>query len=120
VTESANEQRRTIVAKQIDDTTFEVEVLQAKEPVLVDFYGTWCPPCRELAPKIDELAAEYSGRAKVVKVNVDDADQSAARYAVSAVPTLILFEHGQPVRRWVGLQSKQALGSALERSLAAG
>jgi thioredoxin 1 len=107
------------MANHVDDTTFEVEVLQAKEPVLVDFYGTWCPPCRELAPRIDELANEFTGRAKVVKVNIDDADQSAARYAVSAVPTLILFEKGKPVRRWVGLQSKQALGGALEKSLAA-
>src|SRR5262245_5040524 len=107
------------MARQIDDTTFEVEVLQAKEPVLVDFYGTWCPPCRELAPRIDELASEFSGRAKVVKVNVDDADQSAAHYRVNAVPTLILFDRGQPIRRWVGLQSKQALGGALEKTLAA-
>src|SRR5262245_31162944 len=107
-----------MMTKQIEDTTFDAEVLQAKEPVLVDFYGTWCPPCRELSPRIDELSSEFSGRAKVVKVNVDDADQSAARYGVSAVPTLILFENGEPVRRWVGLQSKKALGSALEQRLA--
>ena len=73
----------------------------------------------DVAPRIDELSAEFSGRAKVVKVNIDDADQSAARYAVSAVPTLILFEDGEPVRRWVGVQSKMALGAALEQRLAA-
>src|SRR4051794_3228311 len=107
------------MTKQIDDTTFDSEVLRAKGPVLVDFYGPWCPPCRELAPRIDELSAEFAGRATVVKVNVDDAFDATARFAVSAVPTLILFEDGELVRRWVGLQSKKALGTALEQRLAA-
>ena len=108
------------MTKHIDDTTFEAEVLRAEGPVLVDFYATWCPPCRELSPSIDELSAEFSGRAKVVKVNIDDADQSAARHGISAVPTLILFEHGEEVRRWVGLQSKTALAAALEQRLPVG
>lgn len=103
----------------VDSSNFEQQVLQADGPVLVDFYATWCPPCRQLAPRIDELAAEYEGQAKVLKINVDDAPGLAQRFAISAVPTLILFEGGEPVARWAGVQSKQALAAALDRRLAA-
>ena len=102
----------------VDDTTFEQQVLKSEVPVLVDFYATWCPPCRQLAPRIDELSAEYAGRAGVVKVNVDDAPDLGIRFGVSAVPTLILFDNGEPVARWAGVQSKQALTAALDRRIA--
>ena len=103
----------------LESGDFEQQVLQADGPVLVDFYATWCPPCRQLAPRIDELAAEYEGQAKVLKLNVDDTPELAQRFAISAVPTLILFEDGKPVARWAGIQSKQALAAAIDRRLAA-
>jgi len=96
---------------------FEKEVLQAKEPVLVDFWAPWCMPCRMLAPVVDQLATQYAGRVKVAKVNVDENQGLAAKYSIQGVPTLILFKNGQPVDRVVGLQSKAALASRLDQAL---
>ena len=88
--------------------SFDSEVLQSPQPVLVDFYADWCGPCRMLAPVIEQIAQERSDL-KVVKVNVDDADAVAARYGVMSIPTVILFEGGQAAHQLVGFRSKEAL-----------
>ena len=106
------------MTNHVDGTNFEQQVLKSEVPVLVDFYATWCPPCRQLAPRIDELSAEFAGRAGVVKVNVDEAGDLGARFRISSVPTLILFDQGEAVGRWSGIQSKQALAAALDRRIA--
>lgn len=93
----------------ISSTEFQSKVLQAAEPVLVDFFATWCGPCKMLAPTLDAVAAEVAGRAKVYKVDVDQSPDVAAQYGVMSVPTLILFKGGQPVKQMVGAQPKPAL-----------
>ena len=93
----------------ISSAEFQSKVLQAPEPVLVDFFATWCGPCKMLAPTLDAVAAEVAGRAKVYKVDVDQSPDVAAQYGVMSVPTLILFKGGQPVKQMVGAQPKPAL-----------
>ncbi len=88
---------------------FEEKVLKADKPVLVDFWATWCMPCRMIAPIVEEIAEETAGQAYVGKVNVDDQAELAARYRVSSIPTLIVFENGQEQRRTVGVQDKEEL-----------
>ncbi len=88
---------------------FEEKVLKADKPVLVDFWATWCMPCRMIAPVVEEIAEETDGKAYVGKVNVDEQGELAARYRVSSIPTLIVFENGQEQRRTVGAQDKEAL-----------
>ena len=93
----------------ISSAEFQSKVLQATEPVLVDFFATWCGPCKMLAPTLDAVAAEVAGRANVYKVDVDQSPDVAAQYGVMSVPTLILFKGGQPVKQMVGAQPKPAL-----------
>lgn len=93
----------------ISSAEFQSKVLQATEPVLVDFFATWCGPCKMLAPTLDAVAAEVADRAKVYKVDVDQSPDVAAQYGVMSVPTLILFKGGQPVKQMVGAQPKPAL-----------
>lgn len=81
---------------------FERDVLQAKGLVLVDFWATWCPPCRRLAPTVDALATEYEGRLSVAKVDVDESPELAQRYGIQSIPTLMLFRNGQPVDQRLG------------------
>ncbi len=88
---------------------FEEKVLKADKPVLVDFWATWCMPCRMIAPVVEEIAEETEGKAYVGKVNVDEQAELAARYRVSSIPTLIVFEDGREQRRTVGAQDKEAL-----------
>jgi thioredoxin 1 len=97
------------------ETNFDNEVLQAAGPVLVDFWAEWCGPCRMLAPIIEELAREFSGKAKVGKVNVDHNQTIAERYGIRSIPTLILFKNGSIVEQIVGVQSKEALKAKLEQ-----
>jgi thioredoxin 1 len=88
---------------------FEEKVLKADKPVLVDFWATWCMPCRMIAPIVEEIAEETAGQAYVGKVNVDEQAELAVRYRVSSIPTLIVFENGQEQRRTVGAQDKEEL-----------
>lgn len=103
--------KRLVEANQ---SNFETEVLQAKTPVVVDFYAEWCGPCKMLAPILEQLAGEFEGRIKFAKVNVDHAGDLAGSCDVTAVPTLVLFRDGQPVDAVVGAQAPRALKAWLE------
>lgn len=100
----------------VTDATFAREVLQAGQtPVLVDCWAAWCGPCRMIAPMLDELAAESRGRYVITKLNVDENPQTAARFQIRSIPTLLIFKNGQLVDTIVGLQPKQAIAQRLER-----
>ncbi len=96
-------------AVAVTDQSFENEVLQAPTPVLVDFWATWCGPCRAVAPVVDEIASELQGRLKVTKVDVDNNPSVAARYGIRSIPSLYLFKNGKVVEQVIGALSKQAL-----------
>jgi thioredoxin 1 len=93
----------------ITDSSFEQEVLQAKGLTLVDFWATWCSPCRMLAPVLEELAAEHDGNLVVGKVDVDSCPNTAMSYGIQSIPTMILFKDGQPLERLVGFMPKKKL-----------
>jgi thioredoxin 1 len=101
----------------VDDSNFEAEVVKSDRPVLVDFSATWCGPCKKLEPLVHEIAAEYDGRLKVVKVDVDRARGTAAKFAVMAVPTLLFFRDGQIRDELRGLVAKRAIAERVERVL---
>ncbi|NLV24414.1 MAG: thioredoxin TrxA [Deltaproteobacteria bacterium] len=102
---------------QLTDGNFESEVLQSSIPVLVDFWASWCGPCKAIAPLIDEVAAEYQGKIKVGKVNVDDNQGTPATYGVRGIPTLILFKNGEVVDQIVGAVPKIQLKSLIDKAL---
>lgn len=100
---------------QFNDSNFESEVLKAEQPVLVDFFAEWCGPCRMQGPIVEELAKEMAGKAKVGKLNVDQAPAVSQKYGVMSIPTIILFKGGEAKATLVGLQTKEALKSELEK-----
>jgi len=101
----------------VSDNTFEKEVLQSPQPVLVDFYADWCGPCRAIAPIIEEIARELKDRLKVVKLDVDQNQKTPMQYGVQSIPTLILFKGGVEVERLIGYMSKTKLLSKIEPHL---
>lgn len=103
--------------KEVTDATFQVEVLEAKEPVLVDFWAAWCAPCRMLAPTIDQIAQDYDGKAKIFKLDVDHNAQTAARYQVKGIPTLLLFKNGEVKDQIVGATSKDNIAKMIDAQL---
>ncbi len=100
-------------ATAVTDGSFQQEVIKATEPVLVDFWASWCQPCRMVAPVVEEIASENSGKLKVLKLDVDENQNTAMQYNVSSIPTLILFKEGQPVERVVGFSPKDRLMSKI-------
>ncbi len=103
--------------QEVTEVDFQTEVLQSDQPVLVDFWAPWCGPCRMIAPIIEQLAAENAGKAKVVKLNVDDAQNLAAGYGINSIPTIMVFKDGQVVDRFVGVQRKETLQDAIDRAV---
>jgi len=100
-----------------NDTNFDTEVMQSDRPVLVDFSAAWCGPCKKLEPIVDEIAGDYDGRLKVVKVDVDTSPTTAARFGVMSVPTLLIVSGGAVKDQMIGLMSKQALSDRVDKVL---
>ena len=102
---------------EVTDQTFDKEVLQSDQPVLVDFWAAWCGPCRMIAPAVEALAKEYAGKAKVAKVNVDDNQLTPAQYNIRGIPTLLLFKDGQVQEQIVGAVGRDAIENMIKKHL---
>jgi thioredoxin 1 len=102
----------------VTDTNFEQEVIKSSQPVLIDFWAPWCGPCKAIAPLLDELAKEYAGKLKVVKMNVDDNPETPARYGVRGIPNLLIIRDGQVKEQIVGAVPKGHLVRAVDNALA--
>ena len=100
---------------EVTDANFEEQVLKANLPVLVDFWAPWCGPCRAVAPVVEEIANEYTGKLKVLKLNTDENPKIAQSYRISGIPSLMVFKNGQPVEQVVGAVPKSTLCTALEK-----
>ena len=105
-------------ALEVTDNTFEQEVLHSTQPVLVDFWAVWCGPCKAVAPIVEELAGEYEGRLKVMKLDVDDNPRTAMEYGVQSIPTLLVFKDGKPAERIVGAVPKKVIADKLQSVMA--
>lgn len=104
-----------MATKATTDTNFETDVINAKGPVLVDFWAEWCGPCRALAPKLEEISEELSGKIEVVKINIDENPEAPRKYGVRGIPTMILFKEGKEVDQIVGNQPKENIVALLEK-----
>jgi thioredoxin 1 len=103
---------------EVSDQTFDQEVLKSATPVLIDFWAPWCGPCKAIAPVVEQLAGEYAGRLKVVKMNVDDNPQTPGRYGVRGIPNLLVIKGGQVADQIVGAVPKAHLVKAIDTALA--
>lgn len=102
------------MATVVTDQNFDEEVLQSSVPVMVDFYADWCGPCQAIMPVVEELAKDYDGKAKIVKVNVDESQETAQKYGVMSIPTLVFVKGGEEVDRVNGAQPKEMLKEKLD------
>jgi len=103
--------------REVSDNTFDQEVLKSSRPVLVDFWAPWCGPCRMVAPVVEELAREYDGKVEFVKLNTDDNPNTAVKYGIRSIPTLLVFKGGEPVGQIVGFRPKSDLKQRLDAAL---
>jgi thioredoxin 1 len=101
----------------VTDDTFEAEVLQSQQPVLVDYWAEWCGPCKMIAPILDEIAGEYAGKLKVAKVNIDDNQATPAKFGIRGIPTLMIFKNGNVEATKVGALSKSQLAAFIDSTL---
>ncbi len=102
------------LVQSFTDGNFEEQVLNSDQPVLVDFWAEWCAPCRAIAPIVDQLADEYAGKARIGKVDTDSNRDTAIKYQITSIPTVLIFSGGEVVRKFVGLTSKKDLAEALD------
>ncbi len=102
----------------VTDATFETEVLKSDKPVLVDFWAPWCGPCRMVAPLVEELAGEYAGRVRFLKLNTDENLETASKYGIRSIPTLLMFKDGQSVDQIIGFRPKGDMKKTIEKALA--
>jgi len=102
---------------ELTDATFDQTIHNSDVPVLVDFWAEWCGPCKMIAPLIQEIADEYTDKAKICKLDTDEARDSAMEFGISAIPTIILFKDGRVEKKWVGLTSKKDLAAAIDELL---
>jgi thioredoxin 1 len=109
--------KERFMANQVTDSSFEEEVLKCDLPVLVDFWAPWCGPCRAMGPVVEELANEYAGQVKVVKMNVDDNPASPSKYGIRAIPTLILFKNGEVVEQTTGAVAKSSIKEMISKTI---
>lgn len=103
----------------LTDDTFEKEVLQSDVPVLVDFWAEWCQPCKMVAPIVEEMASEYSGKIKIGKVNVDENTKTPSMFGIMSIPTLIVFKGGKPNQTMIGVQPKDVFKKNIDSALSA-
>ena len=101
---------------ELTQDSFQAEVLESTLPVLVDFWAPWCGPCRRVTPLVEELAQQYAGRVKFVKIDVDQSQELAGGYGINSIPTLMIFKKGEVVDRFVGIPPKSRLDSALSEA----
>lgn len=104
---------------ELTDDNFDAEVIKSDKPVLVDFWAEWCMPCRMLAPTIDDLAKDFAGKVKVGKVDTDSNRETAVKFGISAIPTVILFKNGEVIRKFVGVSPKKEFAAELDKLVTA-
>ena len=102
---------------QVTDANFDQEVLKSEQPVLIDFWAVWCGPCRALAPVVDEVALSYTGKVKVMKMNVDENPGTPGRYGIRGIPTLLIFKGGQVKEQIVGYVPKETIEKAIDKHM---
>jgi thioredoxin 1 len=102
---------------EVSDASFEEEILKSDVPALIDFWATWCAPCKAIAPIVEEMAAKYDGKLKVAKMNVDDNQSTPGKYGVRSIPTLILFKNGEVADQVIGAVSKSHIEDFIDRAL---
>jgi len=105
------------VALEFTDDNFEDEVLKAQQPVLVDFWAEWCGPCRMLGPVIEELVADFDGKAKIGKVDIDNNRDIAVKFGIQSIPSVFIFKNGEVVNKFVGISPKEELANAIDAAM---
>ncbi len=103
------------IVQEIDDSSFDAEVLQSEKPVLVDFWAPWCGPCRAIAPLVEELASSYGDKVKFIKCNVDDNPTTPVKYGIKSIPTLIFFKEGKVFDKIIGMVAKSKLEEMIDK-----